>query len=128
MVASSYSRGHKLIFKNKWIFEDGEEIYERPCVRCGNLPIEGYDSCLGFIEGVKSACCGHGVEEGFIKKEVMMKELKLSTNDKCYSIEDVMSVDLKAIRRLLTLILVGVVVLSVVVVSFEILYFGISLF
>jgi hypothetical protein len=27
---------------------------------------EGYDACLGYIEGAKSACCGHGVEEGYI--------------------------------------------------------------
>jgi hypothetical protein len=26
---------------------------------------EGYDACLGFIPGVESACCGHGVEEPY---------------------------------------------------------------
>lgn len=35
----------------------------RPCVSCHSPPAaEGYDACLGRIEGVKSACCGHGVE------------------------------------------------------------------
>ncbi len=70
MTASSYSRGHKTNFEDRWIFENGEEIYERPCVRCNRLPTEeGYDNCLGYIEGVKSACCGHGIEKGFIQKE-----------------------------------------------------------
>ena len=27
---------------------------------------EGYDACLGFIEGAKSACCGHGVERAYV--------------------------------------------------------------
>ena len=70
MVALSYSRGHRLIFIGRWVFENGEEIYERICIRCGNLPTEeGYDNCLGYIEGVKSACCGHGVEEGFKEED-----------------------------------------------------------
>ena len=28
---------------------------------------EGYDACLGYIEGAMSACCGHGVEKGYVK-------------------------------------------------------------
>lgn len=40
---------------------------DRPCIRCGNPPTpEGYDACLGHLEGVKSACCGHGVSEPVI--------------------------------------------------------------
>ena len=27
---------------------------------------EGYDACLGHIDGAKSACCGHGVEEPYV--------------------------------------------------------------
>lgn len=39
---------------------------ERPCVACGLPPTpEGYDACLGFVEGASSACCGHGVEEPY---------------------------------------------------------------
>jgi len=69
-MISSYSRGHLCEYlDNKWIyFEDkvpiGEEV--RPCRRCGKMPTpEGYDACLGHISGITSACCGHGVGEGF---------------------------------------------------------------
>lgn len=38
----------------------------RPCVRCGRPPTpEGHDACLGELEGVVSACCGHGKEESY---------------------------------------------------------------
>ena len=42
----------------------------RSCKRCGRLPTkEGYDNCLGYIKGVIAACCGHGVEEGYILRK-----------------------------------------------------------
>jgi len=28
-------------------------------------PVESRDACLGEVEGVSSACCGHGLERGF---------------------------------------------------------------
>lgn len=47
----------KLYIDTKTIFDDS-----RPCKRCGKYPTkEGYDACLGHIEGVTSICCGHGV-------------------------------------------------------------------
>lgn len=65
-MITSYSRGHKIIFKNnKWVYLDnGKSIDDkRPCKKCGCYPTdEGYDACLGHIPGVKSACCGHGIE------------------------------------------------------------------
>ena len=27
---------------------------------------EGYDACLGHIDGAIHACCGHGAEKGYI--------------------------------------------------------------
>ena len=70
MTALAYLRGHLCKYQNgKWIYSDsgivaGEEI--RTCKRCGQIPtVEGYDACLGYIPGVTSACCGHGVGEGF---------------------------------------------------------------
>jgi len=49
---------------------------KRACARCGRMPTsEGYDACLGFLSGintefgfepVQSACCGHGVYDGFV--------------------------------------------------------------
>lgn len=42
----------------------------RPCARCGRPPTpEGHDACLGKIDGVVSACCGHGKEEPYRVKE-----------------------------------------------------------
>jgi hypothetical protein len=41
---------------------------ERPCVQCGVLaPPDGPDPCLGMLPEVVSACCGHGVEEPYLK-------------------------------------------------------------
>lgn len=43
----------------------GDEI--RPCPHCGKIPTkEGEDGCLGHLPGVTHACCGHGVEDGYI--------------------------------------------------------------
>lgn len=68
----SYQRGHKIIFKNnKWVYADTLKSInkERPCKKCNQMPtIEGYDACIGYIEGVKHACCGHGVEEKYINE------------------------------------------------------------
>ena len=67
----SYIRGYEITWlKNlgTWIYVDnGEGINdERPCKKCSKSPTsEGYDACLGFLPGVKSACCGHGIEVGF---------------------------------------------------------------
>ena len=70
MSAKAYSRGWEIYFDGtKWRYSDNNKIVDdsRPCKRCGRMPTkEGYDACLGFIEGVKSACCGHGVEESYI--------------------------------------------------------------
>lgn len=33
----------------------------RPCGHCGEYRTkEGHDACLGVLEGVMNACCGHG--------------------------------------------------------------------
>src|SRR5262249_18041864 len=41
---------------------------ERPCVQCGMVATpDGPDPCLGMLPGVVSACCGHGVEEPYLK-------------------------------------------------------------
>lgn len=40
----------------------------RPCVRCNKKPLSsGEDNCLGILPGVKNACCGHGVKEGYFE-------------------------------------------------------------
>lgn len=73
-MVTAHSRGHKIICKDdKWFYADNEtpiESEERPCARCGKMPTpEGYDACLGKIDGAVSACCGHGVEEPYMVKK-----------------------------------------------------------
>lgn len=67
MTMKSYSRGHRIIFtNNNWVWEDNKESIknEKSCKKCNKMPTkEGYDACLGKIEGVTSACCGHGIGE-----------------------------------------------------------------
>lgn len=66
-MVTTFVRGHEIYLKNgKWFYRDNNKpyIYERPCKKCGCYPTkEGYDPCLGKIEGVKNACCGHRREE-----------------------------------------------------------------
>lgn len=66
-------RGHKVIFDNQWVYEDsGESIKgnDRECIRCGRMPTEtGADACLAKLEScehIVAACCGHGVQKGYI--------------------------------------------------------------
>jgi len=73
MTISSHTRGWKIVWdeeKQEWFYADtGERAdIERPCKRCSKFPTpEGHDACLGYIKGVESACCGHGVSEAFYK-------------------------------------------------------------
>ncbi len=47
--------------------EPFDEDNPRPCPQCHQLPTpEGHDACLGTIRGACAACCGHGVEMGYI--------------------------------------------------------------
>ena len=39
---------------------------ELPCGRCGKPPINKHDPCIANLPGVENACCGHGIEEGYI--------------------------------------------------------------
>lgn len=69
-MVTSYSRGWEIYFDGKnWRYCDNNEIDNdlRPCKKCGRLPTkEGHDACLGYIKGAISACCGHGIEEGYV--------------------------------------------------------------
>jgi hypothetical protein len=41
---------------------------EPPCPFCGEAAeAGGPDPCMGVLPGVSSACCGHGVHEGWIR-------------------------------------------------------------
>ena len=71
----SYSRGWEIYYdidEEVWRYSDNDQIHDdsRPCKRCGRMPTkEGHDACLGYIDGVIAACCGHGVEEPYVIKE-----------------------------------------------------------
>ena len=70
MAAKSYSRGWDIYFdgENQRYSDDHKMMDDsRPCKRCGQMPTkEGYDACLGYIDGAKAACCGHGVGEKYV--------------------------------------------------------------
>lgn len=77
MVTTHY-RGHEIKYNNgQWVYSDNNIPIEkeiRPCTKCGRMPTtEGYDACLGFIPGATSACCGHGIEKGY----VVMKKVEV---------------------------------------------------
>ena len=75
-MATSYSRGHEIYYDdNIWRYYDNDLPLDnnRPCKKCGMLPTkEGYDACLGYIEGATSVCCGHGVSTPIIIKTYEM--------------------------------------------------------
>ena len=70
-MVKSHSRGWEIYYDGEnWRYADTNEIVNnnRPCKRCNCPPTkEGHDACLGHIEGAISACCGHGIEEKYIK-------------------------------------------------------------
>lgn len=60
-------RGHEIEFTNgEWIYSDTKEptasTWEsRSCGHCGlHNTKEDHDGCLGTLQGVMNACCGHG--------------------------------------------------------------------
>lgn len=62
-----YDRGHATYCE--WRYIDNNEIVcdARPCKRCGRPPTkDGHDACLGHLDGVASACCGHGGRAPFV--------------------------------------------------------------
>jgi len=78
--ALGYSRGHAIGYdleKEEWYYYDTLEPIDeyRECKRCGRIPTsEGYDNCIGHIDGAKSVCCGHGVIEPILVMEEDEKE------------------------------------------------------
>jgi hypothetical protein len=69
---TAYSRGHLIGWNEEsrlWLYADDDSpiTNDRPCAKCGMMPTaEGYDACLGHIDGAKHACCGHGVTEAYV--------------------------------------------------------------
>lgn len=87
MAITTFYNGHNIFWNNgKWYYQDGTEAKEyKPCPKCGQLPTkEGHDYCLANLPGVKNACCGHGVTDGYIQFEngiTIRMEIKSIEND-----------------------------------------------
>ncbi len=70
MTATSYVRGHTIVYTGKWVYADNGKPADdsRACPRCARRPTaQGHDACLGHLPGVRSACCGHGVDEPIMR-------------------------------------------------------------
>ncbi len=80
MTGRSHVRGWACEFKGgRWVFTDNGRAtdHSRACRRCGRKPTpEGYDACLGHIPGATGACCGHGVDDGFVRMPTFFESLK----------------------------------------------------
>jgi hypothetical protein len=67
--------GHKIIYQDDaWVYADTLEVTvgnPRDCYHCKRPDTEeGHDGCLGTLEGVMNACCGHNInEEAYIMFE-----------------------------------------------------------
>ena len=65
-MVTGFSRGHAIWFDEvswSWRFTDTGELLTdtRPCAECGVIPEpNGPDPCIGWLPGVRAACCGHG--------------------------------------------------------------------
>lgn len=90
MVAKAYLNGNEIYYDldlEKWFYIDGSKTDKiRPCPKCNKLPDEnGHDACLSKLPGVKNACCGHGVEDGYIMFEngitIRFKLLNIEKNE-----------------------------------------------
>jgi hypothetical protein len=71
MTVYGYIRGHRWEQTEfgKCLTTIGIGVTEElKCTRCQKPPTrEGHDQCLGRLPGVTAACCGHGVEPGYIQ-------------------------------------------------------------
>jgi hypothetical protein len=72
--ASAFIRGHAVTWDgSSWRHADDQSLApgwggnERPCPTC-HLVSYDVDACLGRLPDCESACCGHGVQEGWISR------------------------------------------------------------
>jgi len=82
-----YVRGHLAgeTQNGNFVYADTYEPCKdnRPCIKCNKFPtFKGYDACLGTLDGVKFACCGHGrIDNAYI----MFNDGKLLEGQKAIS-------------------------------------------
>lgn len=71
-MITSYLLGNKIRWcdaSKTWLDENGEEPNraELVCPKCQKKQTkDGHDPCIANLPGVKFACCGHGVDDGYI--------------------------------------------------------------
>lgn len=74
-MVKSKNRGNDIEFINDmWIYSDTKEsvannYMHKTCGYCGRTYTEeGHDGCLGTLQGLMNACCGHGnIEEAYVQ-------------------------------------------------------------
>ncbi|KAF5051915.1 hypothetical protein DSECCO2_414030 [anaerobic digester metagenome] len=91
MAPIGFKHGTKIYWDGKcWRYaDDNTKItnHDKPCPHCGRMPTkDGHDGCLGELESVISACCGHGRVESYVivsdedirfyRKEMTVEEYK----------------------------------------------------
>lgn len=86
----AYIGGHAVTFRNgQYVYIDTGELAgyppQRPCPECGMAYSrceacgdEAHDPCLGHLDGVGSACCGHGVERPYLRSSRYVAESPIS--------------------------------------------------
>lgn len=74
LIVTSYFYGHAIHWDeiaDGWRYSDNDALIDvegkRLCPKCKRGPTkDGHDPCIANLPGIISACCGHGVEDGFI--------------------------------------------------------------
>ncbi len=69
MAATSSWNGHEIFYREGcWVYRDnGQKVKDVQRRNCGYCQLsetkDGHDGCLGTLDGIMNACCGHGVSE-----------------------------------------------------------------
>mgnify|MGYP006282749705 CR=1 FL=1 len=72
---TSFVFGHPVYWleeEQKWRYTDNDELIDgappRRCPKCNKFATsEDHDPCIENLPGVSHACCGHGVDESYVK-------------------------------------------------------------
>jgi hypothetical protein len=74
MTITTFAFGHKIfsVDGRNYFYADNHQAYEdaepRACPKCKKMPTEdGHDPCIANLPGVAYACCGHGVDDAYVK-------------------------------------------------------------
>ncbi|MBF4469170.1 MAG: hypothetical protein ISP01_07165 [Methanobrevibacter arboriphilus] len=86
MTAKVYFRGQEAYFdedNNIWKFTSDDSPVNKyvniVCPKCmKKMKEDEVDNCIGRLPGVKHACCGHGVKQGYI---IFENGIKLTFED-----------------------------------------------